>query len=999
MERDLAQVNRIFVKRTRRGQVKTHVRQHYLRDDLPTGCPQLDVAEDDEPRLSASAKQYLVLDTNVVLHQIDLLERPALLDVIVLQTVLEEVRHNKISVHKRLRALIADERRRFHVFSNDFHRATFCSRSVGESPNDRNDRAIRTAAAWYAEQLAEHGVEVLLLTNDAENLRKAREGGLKAQRVHEYVKQRPDAADLMDVLARAPDDEAGQEGGAAGAGGSGSGGGRKGAGASRYASHLPLSELQRGLEAGELHQGKLNSSRHNSSQGSVFVSTLPGHNAILIRDREALNRAMDGDVVVVKLLPQSEWKKDAERRLAERSTAEDDAGDGKDDRGGGAMPFAADFDTAVETGWMEDPASGGGSSSAGGGGASAAVASAPGGKASSKSAGKPCGVVVGIIKRGWRPYVCVLDPESAMGGQYLVEPLEQRIPRINITTRQPEMLIGKLLLITVDFWDVAHRFPTGHYVRTIGNVGDTAAESEAILLEHEVNTAPFSAQVQSCLPEKGWKIPDEEVAKRLDMRNGRALVCSVDPPGCVDIDDALHARELPSNEVSAAVLSNAGGRKLFEVGVHIADVGHFIKAGTPIDIEAAARGTTVYLVNKRIDMVPKRLGEDLCSLHERVDRLAFSVLWIMDESGTVHETSFHKTVICSEAALSYEQAQLRMDDARMADPLTSGLRTLNSLAKKLKAMRQAAGALSLASPEVRFVLDTETSDPTDVGMYQHKEANSMVEEFMLLANISVARETHRAFPQYAMLRRHPQPTPGAFDGLNASLKQHGHELDATSSLTLGQSLDHCVKPNDPYFNKLVRILATRSMQQARYFCSGAFTYSDYLHYGLAAPIYTHFTSPIRRYSDQVVHRLLAAIIGWEAIQKDNLDLAAMGDLTDNLNNRHTLAQHAGRASVALHTLIYFRGREREEEAHIIKVKENGVVVLVPRYGIEGIVYACKNGERNPFEYDAKRDILYAPSNGTKLKTFDKVKVKISVDTSKAHRPKLELAIIEPVMPK
>ena len=123
----------------------------------------------------------------------------------------------------------------------------------------------------------------------------------------------------------------------------------------------------------------------------------------------------------------------------------------------------------------------------------------------------------------------------------------------------------------------------------------------------------------------------------------------------------------------------------------------------------------------------------------------------------------------------------------------------------------------------------------------------------------------------------------------------------------------------------------------------------------------------------------------------------MGDLTDNLNQRHTLAQHAGRASVALHTLIFFRGKEAIEDAHVIKVKENGVVVLVPRYGIEGIVYVCKRGERSPFEYDAKKDILRAP--GCVLRSFDKVRVRISVDTSRAHRHKLELAIVEPPMPK
>ena len=187
-----------------------------------------------------------------------------------------------------------------------------------------------------------------------------------------------------------------------------------------------------------------------------------------------------------------------------------------------------------------------------------------------------------------------------------------------------------------------------------------------------------------------------------------------------------------------------------------------------------------------------------------MDRLAFSVIWEVDEHARILSTNFHKTVIRSAGALSYEQAQLRMDDTRLNDPLTTSLRTLNSLAKALKAARVAAGALSLASPEVRFVLDSETSDPTDVAMYQQREANSMVEEFMLLANISVARQITQAFPQYAMLRRHPPPPPGAFDALNHALRVHGHELDAASSLALTRSLDNCTKPADPYFNKLVR---------------------------------------------------------------------------------------------------------------------------------------------------------------------------------------------------
>tara|TARA_B100000524_G_scaffold260752_1_gene141899 strand:- start:281 stop:3166 length:2886 start_codon:yes stop_codon:yes gene_type:complete len=956
MASQLGIVNRIFVKRTRRGQVKTHVRQHYLRDDLPTGSPHLDSPALD-PKLDG--EQYLVLDTNIVLHQIDLLEKPVLCNVIILQTVLEEVQHNKISVYKRLRTLIDDATRKFHVFNNEFHREVYTQRMPGESPNDRNDRAIRDAASWYQRQL-DGLASVLLITNDAENLQKASAAGLKANTIEQYVATLPQAEELQDVLARSAEAELAAMGG--GKDGAAAATNRPRPGGLKYEPHLPLSELTRGVQAGELHQGKLRVSRYNPSKGAVAVHSLKGHTEVLVRGRQAMNRSIEGDIVVVRLLPKDQWSSSEGKLGTGRGGG---GGDGEEDEMGSSDRAASSRVVAAELGEndfpeerIDPPALGG------------------------KAGAKPCAVVVGIIKRNWKPVVCVLDPETALGSQYLVEPLDARIPKINISTRQAEQLTNKLLLVALDFWEPQHRFPTGHYVRTLGDVGDTAVESEAILLEHEVKTEPFSQQVQACLPVKGWQISEEEIAKRLDLRGGPALVCSVDPPGCVDIDDALHARDI--------------GDGLFEVGVHIADVGHFIKAGTPIDVEAALRGTTVYLVNRRIDMVPKRLGEDLCSLHGKVDRLAFSCIWTMDADANIKDSRFVKTVICSEAALSYEEAQIRMDDERICDPLTLSLRTLNSLAKKLKARRHAAGALTLGSPEVKFVLDSESSDPTDVGMYTHREANSMVEEFMLLANISVAKEITRAFPQCAMLRRHPQPLPGSFDSLKRSLKQHGFELDVSTSLALGHSLDKCVKKDDAYFNQLARILATRSMQQARYFSSGSVSPEEYAHYGLAAPIYTHFTSPIRRYADQMVHRLLASIIGWEAVTAQTLDANLMGEITDNINHRHTMAQYAGRASVGLHTLVFFRGRTVEEDAYIIKVRDNGVVVLVPRYGIEGIVFVADKAGGGAFTFDEKQDALISPS--CTLKVFDKVRVNIKVDSSKPHRPKLALAIVKPVLP-
>jgi len=982
MSVSLSCVQRVFVKRTRRGQIKTHVRQQYLRDDLPTGSPYLD-EHHLEPRLQGD--RYIVIDANVPLHQMDFLERSGIRDVIILQTVLEEVKHNKISIHKRLRTLVSDDSRRFHVFCNESHRETFVQRKPGESQNDRNDRAIRAAASWYQTQLGD-SVEVLLLTNDRENLRLAEADGLRAQTVHAFVASLPNAAEVQDLLA--PVHGAADADGADDLSADGARSKRKRKDGQHYPPHLNMSELTAGLQSGEFHQGKLRVSRYNPSRGSVGVRTLEGHSEVLVRGRLPMNRAIEGDTVVVKLLPREQWGS-AEGKLAGRNASRAAKSGAQGGQGGGADgtgAAAADDDDDDE----DDDDGGDGALQAGetGGhvvlaefGESEAVHGERLSRGDGGGGGRPCGVVVGVVRRAWRPYVCVLDPESAIGQQYLTEPLDARIPRINISTRQAEHFRNKLLLISVDFWEPQHRYPTGHYVRTLGDVGDRGAESEAILHEHEVNTAPFSPQVQACLPEKGWQIPEEEIAKRLDLRNGGALVCSVDPPGCVDIDDALHAKLLPNGN--------------FEVGVHIADVGHFIKAGSAIDAEAAERGTTVYLVDRRIDMVPKRLGEDLCSLHQKVDRLAFSVIWELDADAKVVSTKFVKSVICSEAALSYAEAQARLDDARLDDELTRSLRILNSLAKKLKAARNAAGALTLRSPEVRFKID-ESAEITEVGMYELKEANSMVEEFMLLANISVAAEITRAFPLCAMLRRHPPPLPGAFDTLQRSLSHHGFSLDTSSSLALSASLDACVKPEDPYFNELTRILTTRSMQQARYFCSGTLSPSEYLHYGLASPIYTHFTSPIRRYADQVVHRLLAAIIHWEPVSSATLDAAAMTDLTDNLNLRHTMGQYAGRASIGLHTLIYFRNRQVEEDAYVIKVRDNGVVVLVPRYGVESIVYVCDSGEANPFTFDEKNETLRAP--GCVLRTFDKVRVAISVDSTKPHRPKLELAIVRPLLP-
>ena len=251
--------------------------------------------------------------------------------------------------------------------------------------------------------------------------------------------------------------------------------------------------------------------------------------------------------------------------------------------------------------------------------------------------------------------------------------------------------------------------------------------------------------------------------------------------------------------------------------------------------------------------------------------------------------------------------------------------------------RVAAGALSLASPEVKFQLDDTTHDPLDVSAYELRETNSMVEEFMLLANVWVARKTATAFPRCALLRRHPSPPPQAFEALHAAAAAVGVVMDVSSSKALAKSLDEAgaASPN-PYFNTLLRIMATRCMLAAAYFCSGDSAPSEFAHYGLAAPIYTHFTSPIRRYADVIVHRLLAAALELEPLPRAYEDRPGMKLLCDNMNRRHLAAQLAGRASSGLHTVVFFKGRALTETALVMRVNENGLVVIVPRLGLEGM---------------------------------------------------------------
>ena len=849
---------------------------------------------------------YILPDTNALLNGMDLFEHTgAFYDVIITQTVLEELRGLSLPLYNRLLSLIKSDEKRFCLFFNEFRLETYVHREADESINDRNDRAIRAVAKWYTQHLRKAVKKgqtvptIVVLTDDQDSLRKAKEEDVTALSLADYVSGLEDSETLLDMISE----------------------GREGKGARDtllYPEYYSMSKIMTGLRAGTLHQGVFNISPYNYLEGSVNVPAFD--KPLLILGRENGNRAISGDVVVVEVLPKEQWKTPSSKLIDEEAVARNDNPENEEDE-----PVITERERKA----LQEE-----------------VRKAHGKSAEGKP--QPTARVVGIVKRNWRQYVGHIDSSStsslARSGRrqqtVFVLPMDKRIPKIRIRTRQAAELLGQRILVTIDSWERDSRYPNGHFVRALGELETKAAETEALLLEYDVQYRPFPKAVLDCLPPEGhdWRVPENKDhsgwRQRRDLRD--LLICSIDPPGCQDIDDALHARRLPNGNI--------------EVGVHIADVSHFVKPNTAMDAEAALRGTTVYLVDKRIDMLPTLLGTDLCSLKPHVERFAFSVIWEMTPNAEVLSAEFTKSVIRSREAFSYEQAQMRIDDVSHKDELTESMRILLHLSKILRQKRMDAGALNLASPEIRIETESELNDPlTDVKTKQHLATNSLVEEFMLLANITVATKIYESFPQTALLRRHATPPAQNFEELATQLqKKRGLKLDVSSSKALADSLDRCVDPEHPFFNTLIRILATRCMTSAEYFCAGSHGEAEFRHYGLASPIYTHFTSPIRRYADLVVHRQLAAAIGYSSA--DGLSRRSqLEDVCQNINYRHRNAQFAGRASIEYYVGQALKARGEmmaakddagaggvNEEGFVMRVFENGVVVFVPRFGIEGV---------------------------------------------------------------
>ncbi|KFB51632.1 AGAP007395-PA-like protein [Anopheles sinensis] len=467
--------------------------------------------------------------------------------------------------------------------------------------------------------------------------------------------------------------------------------------------------------------------------------------------------------------------------------------------------------------------------------------------------------------------------------------------------------------------------PIGTILKSIGKCGVLEVENESILVEHNLDVTPYGDDILAQLPSLPYSIPQDEIVRREDLRG--ECIFTIDPATARDLDDALSCKVLPNGN--------------FQVGVHISDVTYFLREQSELDELVKLRATSIYMVDAVYHMLPKQLC-NTCSLLPGQDKLAFSVFWEMHPDGTVLSTRFARSVINSCAQLSYEHAQMMLDNPK-GDGLVEDLfpeimhghtvrslciivNQLQSIAVKLRQRRLDDGCLKINQPKLTFRLDPATGRPIEYGVYKLRASNEMIEDFMLLANTSVAQAIHAAFPSVSLLRNHKPPAENMMKNLVRTLASFGHTFSYASSKAIRESMDAIVTgaEHPDAACSVLNVLLSKPMTRALYYCSAFASGPDqFKHYALAIPMYTHFTSPIRRYADCLVHRVLAASLGIDDEPKRTPD--ELQKLATICNEKKYNAKLAGDAS----SMLYYR--------HWLEsVKQHETVAAVLGYGAHHI---------------------------------------------------------------
>ncbi|XP_076452005.1 DIS3-like exonuclease 2 [Babylonia areolata] len=599
---------------------------------------------------------------------------------------------------------------------------------------------------------------------------------------------------------------------------------------------------------------------------------------------------------------------------------------------------------------------GGGGPAATGGGGGGEEDGEEGGAAAIINADKfmqRTGKVVAIVERKHsRASSGNLRPMQDKNHNFAVfAPSDSRVPRIMIPTRElppgfkerPDDFTKILFIARITEWNETSKMPRGMLARSLGEAGQLEPETEALLTENNIDSSEFSEKVLACLPkETPWTIPAKELEWRRDLR--RECIFTIDPSTARDLDDALHCTVL--------------GGGVYEVGVHIADVSYFVEEGTELDEVARKRATSVYLVQKVIPMLPRLLCEQLCSLNPDEDRLSFSVIWKITEEGQILEEWFGRTVIRSCVKLSYEHAQgFIMEPDREwtreeLPPLSEGFTVediktrvlhMDKIAKALRKARFDGGALRLDQVKLQFTLNRESGLPNGYFVYEQRDSNKLVEEFMLLANMAVAHKIRKCHKNKAVLRRHPPPQSRMVNDLKELCASLGFPIEVNTAKDIQLSLARYTG-NDELSQARLQILVamcSRPMRNAKYFCCGMLADETlYGHYALNVPLYTHFTSPIRRYPDILVHRTLAASLGYCPVTERTP--ALLQDISLHCNDMKSNAKQCSERSNELYFAIFVKeAGPLEEKGMVMTVLDKSFDVFILRLGVVKRVYCEK----------------------------------------------------------
>ena len=542
---------------------------------------------------------------------------------------------------------------------------------------------------------------------------------------------------------------------------------------------------------------------------------------------------------------------------------------------------------------------------------------------------------------------------------------------------------GMKVAAVVDHWNRNETNPVGHIVDVLGDPGENDTEMHAILAEYALPYR-FEADVATAADSISDEITQEDISQRRDFRD--ILTFTIDPADAKDFDDAISFQALENGN--------------YQVGVHIADVTHYVTPDSIVDKEARSRGTSVYLVDRTVPMLPEKLSNKLCSLRPGEDKLTFSAVFELTPLCRIVSEWFGRTVINSDYRFAYETAQQIIDagpkamdmelrggtdgkqassgESAMGEGITQGqiipdnlkraVLTLHNLATKLRKKRFSAGAISFERPEMKVIVD-EKGRPVDVCQKISKEANWLIEEFMLLANRRVAEfVSTKCKGKTFVYRVHDEPNQEKVESLRKFIGNFGYKMGPTNNgKEISKELNNLFNEakDTPEFNA-IELLSLRTMAKARY------TTDNIGHYGLAFKYYTHFTSPIRRYPDMMVHRLLARYLA----AGESANRQVFENLCKSSSEREIVAAEAERASIKYKLVEFMQDKVGYEfEGHVSGLTEWGMYVEVEPTKIEGMV-ALRDIRSDFFEFDPDRYRLVGRRTHVVYNLGDPVRIRV-----------------------